>query len=211
MFETNHTVKIKGKINYTVWSEWILCPNCNTEFTLYNETVDYESGSVSEKFNCSNCDSELEKADCEKVKTKYYDTFLRTTISKIKYVPVLINYSLGTKRNEKTPDLDDLLRIGKIEAEAITSWIPSDFIVKGDKSSDVVGYSWTALIRIPPTNHVLHSHLAVLCFVGKGSWNTTEKRWHIGWRAGGNRVKRFRSFANGISWARRAFIIGAVC
>jgi hypothetical protein len=23
--------------------------------------------------------------------------------------------------------------------------------------------------RIPPTNHVLHSHLAVLCFVGKGS------------------------------------------
>ncbi|MBK8808659.1 MAG: DNA methylase [Bacteroidales bacterium] len=136
MFETNHTEKIKGKINYTVWSECILCPNCNTELILYKETVDYKTGSVSEKFNCSNCDSELEKGDCEKVKITYYDSFLKTTISKIKYVPVLINYSLGTKRNEKIPDQKDILRIEKIEAEIITSWVPSDFIVKGDKSSD---------------------------------------------------------------------------
>ena len=136
MFETTHSGKVKGKINYTVWSECILCPSCNSELVLYKETVDYESGSVTEVFNCSNCNSELEKADCEKVKITYYDQLLNKTSNKIKYVPVLINYSIGTKRYEKFPDNDDLQRIDKIESESLTSWAPSDPIVKGDKSSD---------------------------------------------------------------------------
>jgi DNA modification methylase len=136
MFETIHSGKIKGKINYTVWSECISCPNCNNEIILYDAIVDYDSGQVAGIFNCSGCQSELAKADCEKVKITYYDMVLKKTISKIKYVPVLINYSLGTKRHEKIPDQDDILRIEKIESEILTSWVPSDFIVKGDKSSD---------------------------------------------------------------------------
>lgn len=136
MFETNHTENVKGKINYTVWSECVLCPNCNIELTLYKETVDYKSGRVSEKFNCSECRSELVKSDCEKAKITYYDSLLKETISKIKYVPVLINYSLGKKRYEKIPDHDDVLRIDKIDREVLRSWVPTDLILKGDKSSD---------------------------------------------------------------------------
>lgn len=136
MFETNHLGKVKGKINYTVYSECILCPSCNSELVLYNETVDYETGNVSEIFNCSNCNSELTKAKCEKVKITHYDQILNKSISKIKYQPVLINYSIGTKRHEKKPDSADIERFDKIEAMKISDWVPSDTIVKGDKSSD---------------------------------------------------------------------------
>ncbi len=136
MFETIHSNNIKGKINYTVWSECVSCPNCNTELILYKETVDYKTGAVAESFNCSSCNSELVKADCEKVKITYFDNILGNTISKIKYVPVLINYSVGTKRFEKFPDKDDLVRIDKIDSEIINAWVPKDLIEKGDKSSD---------------------------------------------------------------------------
>lgn len=136
MFETRHSVAIKGKINYTVWSECILCPSCNTELILYNVTVDYNSGNVSEFFKCSNCKSEITKSDCEKVKETYFDLTLNNTIKRIKYKPVLINYSVGTKRYEKFPDEFDFERINKIESLSIGEWIPKEAILKGDKSGD---------------------------------------------------------------------------
>lgn len=136
MFETIHSGKVKGKINYTVWSECVSCPNCNSELILYKETVEYDSGNVKEVFNCSHCNSELEKADCDKVKITYFDQVLKKAINKIKYVPVLINYSIGTIRHKKIPDEDDLKRINKIESDPLTNWVPSNPIVKGDKSSD---------------------------------------------------------------------------
>jgi DNA modification methylase len=136
MFETNHAEKIKGKINYTVWSECISCSSCNNEIVLYDQTVDYESGQVTEVFKCPKCKTELTKADCEKVKITYYDLYLNKSISKIKYYPVLINYSVGSKRFEKKLDKSDFERISKIEDCVISDWIPITFIQKGDKSSD---------------------------------------------------------------------------
>ncbi len=104
MFETSHSGKVKGKINYTVWSECLSCPNCNNEIVLYNAIADNKSNFLSELFHCEKCKSELEKKDCDKITATIYDDFLNSSLTQIKYVPVLINYSVGTKRHEKKPD-----------------------------------------------------------------------------------------------------------
>jgi len=134
MFETSHTEKIKGKINYTVWSECISCPNCNNEIILYDSIVDYESGQVSEIFECGKCKSELKRTDCEKLLITVYDEFLNKSLMQIKYKPVLINYSVGSKRYEKKPDTNDLNIITKIESLKFTFSPPMDRMPEGDES-----------------------------------------------------------------------------
>ncbi len=134
MFETSHTEKIKGKINYTVWSECISCPNCNNEIILYDSIVDYESGQVSEIFDCGKCKSELKRTDCEKLLITVYDEFLNKSLMQIKYKPVLINYSVGSKRYEKKPDSNDLNIITKIESLKFTFSPPMDRMPEGDES-----------------------------------------------------------------------------
>jgi DNA methylase len=134
MFETCHTERVKGKINYTVWSECISCPNCNNEIILYDSIVDYKSGQVSEIFECGKCKSELKRTDCEKLLITVYDEFLNKSLTKIKYIPVLINYSVGSKRFEKKPDNNDLYIITKIESLKFTFPPPMDRMPEGDES-----------------------------------------------------------------------------
>ena len=65
MYETNHidyngnTIsdmygEAKGKINYTVWSDVFICPNCGKEIIFWDAAVEKEKGKVRDKFNCSN-------------------------------------------------------------------------------------------------------------------------------------------------------------
>jgi DNA modification methylase len=141
MFDTIHSGKVNGKINYTVWSECLSCPSCNNEIILYNAIVESKTGEVSEIFECDNCRSQLEKKDCDKITTTVYDDFLKSSLSQIKFKPVLINYSIGTKRYEKKPDLDDLAVISRIEGLKFTYSPPLDRMPEGDESrrNDRVG------------------------------------------------------------------------
>jgi hypothetical protein len=54
-----------------------------------------------------------------------YDTAIGETIRQAKQVPVLINYTAGKKRHEKTPDAFDGALIGMIEGMEIPYWYPS--------------------------------------------------------------------------------------
>ena len=136
MFETWHKPNTKGKINYVVWSECLICPNCSDEIVLYKETVEQNTGKVQDSFYCPTCKANLIKGDCEKSRVTEFDNVLSTTITKIKYVPVRINYSVGTKRYTKSLDENDFKIIKKIDEYKIDSWIPIDEIRKGDKSGD---------------------------------------------------------------------------
>lgn len=135
MYETNHTdggfIGTKGKINYVVWSDVFICPHCGEELVFWNVAVDIENGKVKQKFKCDKCGSILKKSDCERAKTYEYDDGLEDTHEFSKQVPVMINYSVGTKRYEKTPDDDDLLTIEKINQYKITAEYPTDELPKG--------------------------------------------------------------------------------
>lgn len=145
MYETSHvdengkqiygtTGPVKGKINYTVWSDVFICPNCGSEIIFWDVAVDKENNKVKKNFRCIGCEIELKKTDCERAIELVYDEALRETISMAQQVPVLINYIIGKKRFEKKPDRDDLELIEKINSMKILYWYPMDRMIEGSES-----------------------------------------------------------------------------
>ncbi len=144
MYETLHDDgKSKGIINYTVWSDVFICPECAGEVIFWEAAVDKKAGKVKDKFPCPHCKSELTKQKMELSWTTKYDSALKESINQSKQVPVLINYSIEGRRNKfnKTIDKDDLSRIERIENSNIPYWFPSNRMMEGKETrrNDRVG------------------------------------------------------------------------
>jgi DNA modification methylase len=142
MYETWHThqsgKKTKGKINYTVWSDVFICPDCTQDVVFWEAAVDKGAGKVLEEFPCPHCGALLTKRSMERAWVNKHDSALKKTIRQAKQLPALINYSVGKKRFEKKPDSDDLVLIDKIEQSDIPYWFPTNEIPKGDKTGEPI-------------------------------------------------------------------------
>jgi DNA modification methylase len=172
MYETTHTINgktqytkdindeekpIKGKVNYTVWSDVFVCPNCTKEVIFWNAAVDKEKNEIKEQFNCPHCDTLVSKLTLERAwETLLMDDGPMHSIRVSKRIPVLINYSIllngKNKRYEKSPDSYDFDLIKRIEQTKIHYWYPSDpMMFKGISWGD----TWRAGIHAGIT-HVHH-------------------------------------------------------
>ena len=122
------TVKTIGTINYTVWSDVFICPECSRELVFWDVAVDSIAGVVRDTFPCPHCGATLTKRGMERSWITKYDAAIKQTIRQAKQVPVLINYSVlnestgRSKRFDKTPDADDIALIQKIESMEIPYW-----------------------------------------------------------------------------------------
>lgn len=134
MYETEHTEDIptflattstKGRINFIVWSDVFICPNCGKEVVFWDEAVDLNNGKIESKFHCPQCHVELGKSNCESAVEICYDASLRKNVTFSKQVPVLINYTYMGKRYIKKPDLADLDKIERINNMDIPYWHPT--------------------------------------------------------------------------------------
>lgn len=125
LYETNHTESEKGIINFTVWSDVLICPYCNSEYIFYNEAVIKESGKVKDEYPCPHCNANITKKESKRVETKYFDKAIGKEISQRKQIPVLISYTFKSKRYQKQPDQSDLDKIKKIENSSIPYWYPT--------------------------------------------------------------------------------------
>ncbi len=144
MYETWHPNsdapnRVKGKINYTVWSDVFVCPTCGHEMVFWNVAVDQEKGEIGETWSCPDCATLLAKSAkkdggalrAERAWETYYDRELKQTIRQAKQVPVLINYIIGKKRYIKKLDVLDLELIRKIGETEIPYRIPTNELPMG--------------------------------------------------------------------------------
>ncbi len=137
MYETYHTDgKTKGRINYTVWSDVYVCPDCAREVVFWEAAVDKQAGKVMKEFPCPHCNVTLTKKNMERAWVTNHDRAIDQTIRQAKQVPVLISYSVNKKRYEKKPDDFDLNLIDKIQNAEIPYWFPTDPIPQGDKTGE---------------------------------------------------------------------------
>lgn len=145
MYKTNHVqdqVSIatgtQGDINYTVWSDALICPSCGREFIFWDVAVDAEHGKVRDRFNCPYCCVETSKKECSHVMEQYYDPSTGCVTNLSKQVPVLITYTYRGKRYDKKPDADDMQRISKINSLKIPYWFPTNEFQAGDKTIEPI-------------------------------------------------------------------------
>ncbi len=147
MYETWHPHcddpnRVKGRINYTVWSDVFRCPHCAKEMVFWDVAVDQAKGNVKDSWECPGCGSLLAKTPqknsgalrVERVKDTLFDRAIGQAIQQARQVPVMINYSVGKKRFEKRPDEVDFALIKKIEHSDIPNSFPNVRMPEGGES-----------------------------------------------------------------------------
>jgi predicted RNA methylase/rubredoxin len=146
MYETKHTDdKTVGRINYTVWSDVFVCPQCYGEMVFWDVAIDRLRHEIRDEWTCPYCTSRLSKNPrksgtalrAERAFATHYDRALSQSVRRVRQVPVLINYNVGKKRCEKQPDECDLALIRRIEDTEIPYWFPTEpMMFKGEQWGD---------------------------------------------------------------------------
>ena len=133
MFETEINGS-KAKINYAIWSDVFLCPNCGKELVLWDHAVNLEDEYIKNEFSCPHCGSLCTKKNMIRAHETIFDPLLEKTISMSKKKLVRVNFIYNKKRGESNVgqyDINLLQRIEQLDISALhTSKIP-----KGDEVS----------------------------------------------------------------------------
>ncbi len=167
MYETLHTDgKTKGRINYTVWSDVFICPNCSQEVVFWEVAVEKEEGKVKDEFPCPHCGTSLTKRSMERAFVSKYDPdvadilvdhegnhyvtndgdLIKTSggmVTQAKQVAVLVNYSVGRNRYNKALDPNDFKTLMKIDDERIPFNYPTYRMCDGDEARRNDKYGFT--------------------------------------------------------------------
>lgn len=147
MYETWHPHcddpnKIRGKINFTIWSNVFVCPQCGKQSVFWDAVVDQSNSAISENWNCPGCKSILAKnpsrdsgvLKAELMMETSFDQDLGQAVQQAKQVPVLIYYSVNNKRYQKVPDKNDLKIIESIKSNSKVPFSPNNRMPEGDES-----------------------------------------------------------------------------
>lgn len=121
----------EGVINYILWSDVFICPQCGSEVVFWDQAVDHKAGKVQDDFHCPNCNLEMNKRTGKRAQTIKYDPFTKETINVAKQVPVLISYNVGNREYKKAVDEYDIAIIQKAENLKINYPIPTDLLPEG--------------------------------------------------------------------------------
>ena len=151
MWETIHSDgKTIGKINYIVWSDVYSCAECAGEFVYYDHAFVKKGRKVqfTPEFYCPHCKCLISKSPSknsaaqkpDRVWNTEFDGLINTVLKKTRQVPVIINYSIGTKRYVRRVDSKDLAVIKKvIGLNFDAQFIPVAELEEGDKTGDPFG------------------------------------------------------------------------
>ena len=155
---------ITGIINYVVWSDVFICPNCSHEFVFYDVAVD-SNNRTQKEFPCPKCSMLLSKAKSLRAVTYAIDEESGKSLEITKSVPVLINYSVGTKRFNKRPDEKDLLKLEKFNVAPRNLPIAGYEIESGDKTTELLRGNVREVKQLyrGRTLHVINSYYQAIC------------------------------------------------
>jgi DNA modification methylase len=128
LFVTAHAGQQKGTVSNVIWSDVLLCSECNKEIVFWDAAVEWipgEKGKVASDFDCPHCGADLSKRTLERAFERVFDQPLGLVVRRRKMKPVRISYRYGKATFEKEPDEVDLSLIEKANAETCHSWYPS--------------------------------------------------------------------------------------
>ncbi len=142
-YETKHTGQgqmflnsTKGTINYTVWSDIVICPQCGKELNFYKIGIDSKTGhKKGGGLTCKYCGFTGRGTEFERAVTMVFDDVTGEAIQITKEEPVLINYTYAGKKYDKEPDDEDIAMIERVSQMKISTWYPKDEVPDGFNTS----------------------------------------------------------------------------
>lgn len=113
-----------GELEYVVWSDVYNCSSCLSEVSHWELVFRGPGEDVPDQAECPSCGAHLIPKKLDRVFVENRDFELGRSVRQAKQVPVLINYSVGTKRFEKYPDKEDLQILAGLQAEPLKNPAP---------------------------------------------------------------------------------------
>ena len=122
-----------GKINYVVWSDVFVCPNCMHNFCYWDTAVDEEKLTFYDELHCPHCHTILQKGALHRAQISEFDERTNKTLSIAKQTPVFINYIIpgSSKKYTKKIDEFDLSLLSNISNMTNDSAFPTDEMPDG--------------------------------------------------------------------------------
>ena len=127
-------VDAPAHVEYTVWSDVFICPNCGNEVVFWDAAVDKDTGSIRDTFYCSHCGAGLTKKTCERAFDSIYDEKIQQIVRTVKQVPVMIAYSANGREYTKEPTEYDKKLIKRINDTSIPYWYPTERMPEGGET-----------------------------------------------------------------------------
>ena len=129
MYETLHKDgKTKGRINFTVWSEVLSCPECAGETVFLKAALDADTGRIARRIKCSQCGAVATKEQMELVFETFWDGPCGRMGRRPRRVPLFINYRIPgipkSKPITKRVDANDIALLKRIEIMGLPSHFP---------------------------------------------------------------------------------------
>ena len=140
---------MKGQINYVVWSNMYYCPHCSTEINYYKVMMAAGAKSTQKMIKCPACGAVTDRTKLDIKYAVSFDERLGITTRLQEKVPVLINYSVGTKRYTKEPDEEDLKKIEEISSLDFKDY-PINEMMHGDETERLFRVGITHVKQLYP-------------------------------------------------------------
>lgn len=125
MYETEHTDGRTGRINYTVWSQILGCPECGAAVNFHDVAMK-DDGRLRDDFACPSCGASLDKNSMDRLFETKIDPVTGQTTKQLRREPVLINYEVDGTEFEKDADQDDLDLIEQIGEMPLPDAVPTN-------------------------------------------------------------------------------------
>jgi DNA modification methylase len=162
MYRTKHSHELWGDINFVIWSDVFLCPDCQNELIYWDVAVDQINDAILKEIHCNHCSSLLDKRKLERVWGLKFDNALRKDIEQAKQVPVKINYTYKGKRFTKKPDNHDYELIAKCNELDIPYWYPVFEMQNGYNTKQPLNSHGISHVHHFYTNRCLYSISSML-------------------------------------------------
>jgi DNA modification methylase len=121
-----------GIIRYAIWSEIILCPDCETEIEYFKYGTIRNPATFYEKIKCPCCKNDFSIDNMKYATEKYNDKILGCQIERKKRKLVWVYGTTGKKNWNRAANEDDIKLLNKIENNDNFNNIPPKEIKWGD-------------------------------------------------------------------------------
>ena len=135
---TNAKGEPKGKINFVLWSDVVVCPHCGKEYVYWDHGVEMINLRVTslESYPCPHCGASQSRKTAKCALETYYDEGVGKVLKRVKQVPVIIVGKCGKEKIQRGPNEYDLDLLKRIEDTKIESWYPIEELPEGLKTRD---------------------------------------------------------------------------
>jgi DNA modification methylase/predicted RNA-binding Zn-ribbon protein involved in translation (DUF1610 family) len=135
---TNSKGKPTGRINFVLWSDVLMCPNCGKEYVYWKYGISMVDDRVTalESYPCPFCGSAQSRRASKPVVETYFDERLNTIQKRIKQVPVIVVGKDSKEKIQREPTNYDFELLQKIENTKIKDWYPVNALPDGLKTRD---------------------------------------------------------------------------